>query len=106
MTLIKNISGFRGTIGGQNLDNLTPVDIVKSICAFSKLIKENHPDLSSLTVITVKLDELGLFSLINLENAEIDITISAGVKFSRLFPPIVPLNPDIFFIKVIRNVNI
>ena len=52
MTLIKNISGFRGTIGGQNLDNLTPVDIVKSICAFSKLIKENHPDLSSLTVIT------------------------------------------------------
>ena len=42
MTLIKNISGFRGTIGGQNLDNLTPVDIVSSICAFSRLIKENN----------------------------------------------------------------
>ena len=24
MTLIKNISGFRGTIGGKNLENLTP----------------------------------------------------------------------------------
>ena len=65
------------------------------------------PDfLPSLPVITVRLDELGLFSLINLENAEIDVTISVGVKFSRLFPPIVPLNPDIFFIKVIWNVNI
>ena len=41
MTLIKNISGFRGTIGGQNNENLTPVDIVSSIAGFSKLIKEN-----------------------------------------------------------------
>ena len=35
MTLIKNISGFRGTIGGNNLENLTPTDIVTSISAFS-----------------------------------------------------------------------
>ena len=60
------------------------------------------PDfLPSLPVITVKLEELGLFSLINLEKAEIDVTISAGVKFSLISPPIVPLNPDIFFINVI-----
>ena len=52
MTLIKNISGFRGTIGGKNLENLTPVDIVTSISAFSRLIKENNPNLSSLTVMT------------------------------------------------------
>ena len=52
MTLIKNISGFRGTIGGKNLENLTPVDIVTSISAFSRLIKENYPNSSSLTVMT------------------------------------------------------
>ena len=52
MTLIKNISGFRGTIGGNNLENLTPTDIVTSISAFSRLIKENNSNSSSLTVIT------------------------------------------------------
>ena len=52
MTLIKNISGFRGTIGGNNLENLTPTDIVTSISAFSRLIKENNPNSSSLTVMT------------------------------------------------------
>ena len=52
MTLIKNISGFRGTIGGDNLENLTPIDIVTSISAFSRLIKENNPNSSSLTVMT------------------------------------------------------
>ena len=41
MTLIKNISGFRGTIGGENSENLTPLDIVCSVSAFSKLIYEN-----------------------------------------------------------------
>ena len=52
MTLIKNISGFRGTIGGENNQNLTPVDIVSSIAGFSKLIKENNPNNNNLTVIT------------------------------------------------------
>ena len=31
MTLIKSISGIRGTIGGVAGDNLTPEDIVKKI---------------------------------------------------------------------------
>ena len=52
MTLIKNISGFRGTIGGNNYENLTPTDIVTSISAFSRLIKENNPNSSNLTVMT------------------------------------------------------
>ena len=52
MTLIKNISGFRGTIGGNNNENLTPIDIVTSISAFSRLIKENNPNSSRLTVMT------------------------------------------------------
>ncbi len=34
MTLIKSISGIRGTIGGNPSDNLTPVDIVKFASAY------------------------------------------------------------------------
>ncbi len=34
MTLIKSISGIRGTIGGQISDNLTPIDIVKFTSAY------------------------------------------------------------------------
>ncbi len=34
MTLIKSISGIRGTIGGNTGDNLTPVDIVKFAAAY------------------------------------------------------------------------
>ena len=52
MTLIKNISGFRGTIGDKNFENLTPLDIVTSISAFSRLIKEKNSNLSSFTVMT------------------------------------------------------
>tara|TARA_B100000902_G_scaffold396721_1_gene458513 strand:+ start:14 stop:1402 length:1389 start_codon:yes stop_codon:yes gene_type:complete len=51
MTLIKNISGFRGTIGGKNNQNLTPVDVVSSIAAFSLLIKEKNPNNKKITVI-------------------------------------------------------
>jgi len=41
MTLIKSISGIRGTIGGQPGDALTPIDIVKFTAAFGSLITEN-----------------------------------------------------------------
>ena len=34
MSLIKSISGFRGTIGGKANDNLTPIDIVKFASAY------------------------------------------------------------------------
>lgn len=38
MTLIKSISGIRGTIGGQVGDSLTPVDIVKYVAAYSAML--------------------------------------------------------------------
>ncbi len=41
MTLIKSISGIRGTIGGKTGENLTPVDVVKFTAAFASLIKQN-----------------------------------------------------------------
>lgn len=39
MTLIKSISGIRGTIGGKPGDGLTPVDIVKFTAAYGSWIK-------------------------------------------------------------------
>ena len=42
MTLIKSISGIRGTIGGKPSENLTPIDIVESISAYGSWLKNNH----------------------------------------------------------------
>lgn len=42
MTLIKSISGIRGTIGGLQGDNLTPIDVVKYAAAYGKWIKEQR----------------------------------------------------------------
>ena len=38
MTLIKSISGIRGTIGGNTDENLTPIDVVKFASAFGTWI--------------------------------------------------------------------
>lgn len=43
MTLIKSISGIRGTIGGTAGDNLTPLDVVKFTTAYVRLIAERIP---------------------------------------------------------------
>lgn len=40
MSLIKSISGIRGTIGGKPGDNLTPVDIVKFTAAYGTIIAD------------------------------------------------------------------
>ncbi|MEL6917193.1 MAG: phosphoglucosamine mutase [Bacteroidota bacterium] len=40
MTLIKSISGIRGTIGGYPNDNLTPIDAVKFAAAYGIWLKE------------------------------------------------------------------
>ncbi len=40
MTLIKSISGIRGTIGGRPGDNLTPIDAVKFAAAYGMWLKE------------------------------------------------------------------
>ena len=41
MTLIKSISGIRGTIGGNTGDTLNPLDIVKFTSAYATFIAEN-----------------------------------------------------------------
>ena len=42
MTLIKSISGIRGTIGGQVGENLTPIDIVKFTIAYTRFIASKN----------------------------------------------------------------
>ncbi|MEE0990099.1 MAG: phosphoglucosamine mutase [Paludibacteraceae bacterium] len=41
MTLIKSISGIRGTIGGPVGDGLSPVDVVKFTSAYAKIIRKS-----------------------------------------------------------------
>jgi phosphomannomutase len=43
MTLIKSISGFRGTIGGRVNEGLTPVDTVKFAAAYGTWLKNQFP---------------------------------------------------------------
>lgn len=43
MTLIKSISGIRGTIGGAPGDALTPVDIVKFVYAYCVKLRKRRP---------------------------------------------------------------
>ena len=44
MTLIKSISGIRGTIGGKTGEGLSPLDVVKFTAAFGSIIKKSNPD--------------------------------------------------------------
>ena len=44
MTLIKSISGIRGTIGGKAGDALTPIDVVKFTAAYGSMIKGDKTD--------------------------------------------------------------
>ncbi len=42
MSLIKSISGIRGTIGGRVNENLTPLDVVKFTSAFGTWLQQNN----------------------------------------------------------------
>jgi phosphomannomutase len=55
MTLIKSISGIRGTIGGSTADNLTPIDITKFAAAYATWLKE-HSDCSRKLKVVIGRD--------------------------------------------------
>ena len=56
MSLIKSISGIRGTIGGPAGEGLTPIDIVKFTYAYCAKLRERrpHPDGSRYKVVVGK----------------------------------------------------
>ncbi len=51
MSLIKSISGIRGTIGGNAGDGLTPLDIVKFTSAYATFIRRNSPVKTNVIVV-------------------------------------------------------
>lgn len=51
MTLIKSISGIRGTIGGPTGDTLNPLDIVKFVTAYATFIRKSGKTGSNLIVV-------------------------------------------------------
>ncbi|MFT7330726.1 MAG: phosphomannomutase [Roseivirga sp.] len=51
MSLIKSISGIRGTIGGEVGNNLTPIDAVKFASAYGSWLLKRNPNKSKLTVV-------------------------------------------------------
>jgi phosphomannomutase len=50
MSLIKSISGFRGTIGGKPNENLTPIDIVKFASAYGTWLISKGPGRKKVVV--------------------------------------------------------
>ena len=52
MTLIKSISGIRGTIGGHVGEGLNPLDIVKFTSAYATLIRKTTA-VKSLSLIHI-----------------------------------------------------
>ena len=51
MSLIKSISGIRGTIGGKAGDGLSPLDIVKFTSAYATFMRRNSPVNSNVSVV-------------------------------------------------------
>lgn len=51
MSLIKSISGIRGTIGGLPGAGLTPVDVVKYTAAYASWAREQHPAGQKLRIV-------------------------------------------------------
>ena len=50
MSLIKSISGIRGTIGGKTGDNLTPLDTVKFVSAYAQWLAGQNEGKKGLKV--------------------------------------------------------
>ena len=66
MTLIKSISGIRGTVGGTVNDNLTPLDVVSFTSAYTQWLTNTHK--GKLTVVTgrdARISGAMIHSLVN-----------------------------------------
>jgi len=107
MTLIKSISGIRGTIGGEYGSNLTPLDIVECVSGYAFLLKEksNRPKVvtgrdarisgslvSSLAINTliacgIDVIDLGLSTTPTVEMSVIEHQAQGGIIFTASHNP-------------------
>jgi phosphomannomutase len=80
MTLIKSISGIRGTIGGVVGDNLTPVDAVKFASAYGTWIKKQAQPYNSTTgKVTVVIGRDARISGPMIHNLVMNTLIGLGI---------------------------
>jgi phosphomannomutase len=83
MTLIKSISGIRGTIGGVHGENLTPIDAVNFGCAYGQWLTNKNPNTKNKVIIGrdartsgEMIQNLVQFSLISMGIDIIDLGLS------------------------------
>lgn len=83
MTLIKSISGIRGTIGGKPSENLTPVDAVKFAAAYGSWLKKANSETHLKVVIGrdarisgAMIQQLVMNTLVGLGIEVIDLDLS------------------------------
>jgi phosphomannomutase len=83
MTLIKSISGIRGTIGGVHGENLTPIDAVNFGCAYGQWLTNKNPNIKNKVIIGrdartsgEMIQNLVQFSLISMGIDIIDLGLS------------------------------
>ena len=79
MTLIKSISGIRGTIGGKPGEGLSPLDIVKFTSAYGEWLKKQTND--SLKVVVGRDARI---SGLMLENLVISTLVGLGIDVVNL----------------------
>lgn len=109
MTLIKSISGIRGTIGGQSGVNLTPIDIVKFASAFGSWINQSNAKhrkkiavgrdarlsgnmlsslvCNSLTALGIDVIDLGLSTTPTVEMAVVELQCQGGIILTASHNP-------------------
>jgi phosphomannomutase len=79
MTLIKSISGIRGTIGGKVGDNLTPVDAVKFAAAYGTWLKSNSKNQDSNSKLTVVIGRDARISGPMIHNLVVNTLVGLGI---------------------------
>ena len=79
MTLIKSISGIRGTIGGKVGDNLTPVDAVKFASAYGTFLKDGNGKLEAGRKLKVVIGRDARISGPMIHNLVVNTLIGLGI---------------------------
>ena len=79
MTLIKSISGIRGTIGGKVGENLTPVDAVKFASAYGTFLKAGSGKLESGRKLKVVVGRDARISGPMIQNLVVNTLLGLGI---------------------------